>query len=133
MIARLAGVALDARVVARSGDPVKLGRAARWIAGNALAARGVRVLLVDRVPDGAHVFAVRPGDVVGMLTALAVIPALVDPSALARGCRLALRALGLPSLDRPIADVLAAGASIVTAGPAPEMLRVDGFRVRIVA
>jgi len=136
MIARLAGVALDARVVSRSSDPVKLGRAARWIASNALAARGVRVLLVDRVPDGAHVFAVRPGDVVGMLTALAVIPALVDPSALARGCRLALRALGLPTLatlDRPIADVLAAGATIVTAGPAPEMLRVDGFRVRIVA
>jgi len=135
VIARLAGVAIDARVAARTTDPVRLGRAASWIAGNALAtrARGMRVLLIDPVPDGAHVFAVRPGDVVGLLTALAVIPALVDAASLARGCRVALRALGLPVVDRPVEDVLAAGASIVTAGPAPEMLRVEGFRVRIVA
>jgi len=133
VIARLAGVAIDARVAARTTDPVRLGRAARWIAGNALATRGMRVLLIDPVPDGGHVFAVRPGDVLGLLTALAVIPALVDAASLARGCRVALRALGLPVVDRPVEDVLAAGASIVTAGPAPEMLRVEGFRVRIVA
>jgi hypothetical protein len=133
MIARLAGVMIDARIAARTNDPVRLGRAARWIAGNVLAVRGVRVLLVDPAPTGAHVFEVRPGDVLGVLSALAVIPALVDVTSLARGCRVALRALGLPVVDRPVAEVLAAGASIVTAGPAPEMLRVDGFRVRIVA
>ena len=96
MIARLAGIAIDARIAAHTNDPVRLGRAARWIAGNVLAVRGVRVLLVDPVPTGAHVFEVHPGDLRAMLSVLAVIPALVDVASLARGCRVALRALGVP-------------------------------------
>jgi hypothetical protein len=51
MIAKLAGVAVDARVVARGDDPVALAAAARWIAANTLAARGLEVI-VDQGDEG---------------------------------------------------------------------------------
>jgi hypothetical protein len=48
MIAKLAGVALDARVASRIGDSRSRALAAQWIAKNALAARGVKVEVEDR-------------------------------------------------------------------------------------
>jgi hypothetical protein len=164
MIAKLAGVALDARVASRIGDSRSRALAAQWIARNALAARGVRVdgrggdilgrcaLDVDRFSlargssprlpvddfaasmgelghgDGIAVdgtrddvdgesaamgiddagdsrwLAIRATTLTGLLAALAAIPALVDATTIPRRWRLGLRALGLPMLDKPLAD-----------------------------
>jgi len=143
MIAKLAGVALDARVASRIGDSRTRALAAQWIAKNALAARGVRVdvdrddiavdervvdilgrravdldglslargssprLAVDTqhdIGDDARWLAIRATTLTGLLAALAAIPALVDPTTIPRRWRVALRALGLPMLDKPLAD-----------------------------
>lgn len=117
MIARLAGVALDARAATRTRDPGELARAARWIAGNLLAVRGIRVALDGAMPSGARVFGVRVGRLTDMLAAIAAVPALVDAQTLPVRWRLALEALGLPVLDRPVSMVLAGGASVVSAAP----------------
>jgi len=165
MIAKLAGVALDARVASRIGDSRSRALAAQWIAKNALAARGVEVDIDDRevapvddialargssprlpIDDFAasmgeaerteHDFAASSGEVdrpelaldsrvaiddlapaqaarwlairattlTGLLAALSVLPALVDATTIPRRWRLGLRALGLPILDKPLAD-----------------------------
>jgi hypothetical protein len=152
MIAKLAGVALDARVASRIGDSRSRAIAAQWIAINALAARGVKVDVDDRDladPPGdgvglargssprlpvddfaasmgevepgerdavddeqlalapaqdARWLAVRATTLTGLLAALSVIPALVDPTTIPRRWRLGLRALGLPMLDKPLPD-----------------------------
>ena len=89
MIARLAGVALDARVLLRR-DPRDRAAAARWIANNLLAARGVRaaepVVRVDTFDE--------------LLVALARSPARVDAGELPWRWRLALRLLGMPMTNR---------------------------------
>jgi hypothetical protein len=112
MIARLAGVALDARAAARSDDPLERAIAARWIAGNVLAV-GRAYIARDVQPRDARVMDVRAGSLTAVLGAIAAQPALVDPATLPLRWRLALRALGVPVVDRPIADVLASGASVV--------------------
>jgi hypothetical protein len=147
-VIKLAGVAIDARVVARGADPVALAEAARWIAANALAARGVgtvalpatrqvatpsqpidipglsgdgsnrampagrryRVRLCGRIGPTGHRDL---GALADLLAALAVVPALIDPAGLPITWRLALRALGIPLLDRPATSVLAAGACVL--------------------
>jgi hypothetical protein len=112
VIARLAGVALDARAAARSDDPVARAIVARWIAGNVLAVGRARILR-EIEPPTARVLDVRAASLAAVLGALAAVPALVDPTTLPLRWRLALRALGVPVVDRPIADVLARGASVV--------------------
>ncbi len=113
MIARLAGVALDARGATRTRDAAELAIWARWIAANALAARGIRIA-VSEAPPRPRVFEVSTASVTGLLAAIAAVPALVDPATLPRRWRIALRALGVPLLDRPANEAVAAGASVVS-------------------
>jgi hypothetical protein len=112
VIARLAGVALDARAAARSDDPVARALAARWIAGNVLAV-GRATIAKEVKMQQPRVVDIRAQSLLGVLAALAATPALVDPATLPLRWRLALRALGVPVVDRPIEDVLARGASVV--------------------
>jgi hypothetical protein len=119
VIARLAGLAIDARFAtdrARSDrrDPASCATAARWIAANALAARGLRAALDGAPPREPAVFALRADSLAAVIAAVAAVPMLVDPTGLPRRWRLALRALGLPTLDGSVADALAAGASVLS-------------------
>lgn len=150
MIAQLAGLALDARfglhaAPAGQGDPTQRARAARWVAANALATSGVEIAIDGTPPDEASVLVLRADCLAAVLAAIASHPALVDADTLPYRWRLALRALGLPALDRPAARALAGGASILISGHAPSLawttgrtgceLAVDrdshGFRVRV--
>lgn len=142
-LARVGGVALDARFVARTDDPRELVRAAGWIAGNALAAQGVRVEPEGDTVDPPRVFGYRVLDLGGLLAALATVPALVDADTLPVRWRAALRALGIPTLDRSIGDAVAQGASVAVlvpprrqrSGPASSLVNVSadalGYRVRV--
>lgn len=112
MIARLACLAIDARIAARSADPRDRALAARWIAANLLAIRGIPVDLHGDAPAGAGVVGVRAKDLTGALAAIASVPALLDPATLPWHWRLTLRALGMPVVDRPVAQLLAGGASV---------------------
>jgi len=140
VIARLAGLALDARfaVPAMPGvsEPVARARAARWIAANALASRGVRLAVEGEPPSAPSVLGLRADSLTALLAAIAALPVLVDPASLPGGWRLALRALGLPVLDRAAATAIADGASVLIADDVAGCeLSVDreshGFRVRI--
>jgi len=113
VIARLCGVAIDARAATRTRDPLELASAARWIAGNLVPTRGARRAIEGSGSTGARVFSVRAEHFGDLLAALAAAPALVDAATLPRRWRLALRALGIPVLDRPIPLALATGASVV--------------------
>jgi hypothetical protein len=171
MIAKLAGVAIDARVAARMGDTRSRALAAQWIAKNALAARGVKVevgasgagacdtpvdevalargssprLVVDDFAASSLAagrwLRIRAETLSGLLAALSVAPALVDASTIPRRWRLALRALGVPMLDRPLADVPARPAGPIALAARPWLanaaacpMYVDatptGYRVR---
>lgn len=112
MIARLASVALDARFATRSLDPAELARAARWIAENALAARGVRVE-GPRDDDAAPaIVEIHAADLDELLAAVAQVPCLVDADSVPLRWRAALRLLGIPILDGDAEDALARGASV---------------------
>ena len=110
MIARLAGVAIDARVQARTRDPLALARATRWIAANYLAARRFRPLHLVRVET-----------LTDLLSAIAVAPVLVERASLPARWQLALRVLGLPLVDRAI------GAPVLSLAPVG-----GGYRVHVV-
>jgi hypothetical protein len=116
-VIRLAGVALDARAATRTDDARQLAVAARWIAGNALAARGLCVPACDDPPPRPRRFDLCAASVTAVLASLATMPALVDPSTLPVRWRIALRALGIPLLDRPAAVALAAGACVLSIVP----------------
>ena len=139
MIARLAGVACDARSATRHLEsPHARAAAARWIAANALAAGGHRVWLDGTPPSAPRVFALHARCLVSAIAAIASVPVLVDASLLPRHWRLALRALGLPELESTTADALAGGASVLSAdGLGGSSLSVEtmprGFRVRLAA
>jgi hypothetical protein len=141
VIARLAGLAIDARfatqgALAGAGEAVARARAARWIAANALAVRGVPLAVDGALPDEPQVFALRAASFFGALAAIAAVPVLIDGAALPCGWRLALRALGLPMLDRPAAAAIGEGACVLSADARGLCeLGVDreshGFRVRV--
>jgi hypothetical protein len=117
VIARLAGLAIDARFATgmpQPWDAVARARAARWVAANALAVRGVQVALIGVAPDEPRLFGLRADRLVALLAAAAALPLLVDDQALPCHWRLALHALGFPALDRPAAAALAAGASVLS-------------------
>lgn len=142
-LARVGGVALDARFVARTDEPRELVRAAGWIAGNALAAQGVRVQPDGVLAAAPRVFGYRVVDLGGLLAALATAPALVDVETLPVRWRAALRALGIPTLDRSIGDAVAHGASVAVlvplrrqrSGPTSSLVDVTadalGYRVHV--
>jgi hypothetical protein len=140
VIARLAGLAIDARFAIPSAmpgalEPVARARAARWIAANALATRGIELAVEGAPPDEPRILVMRAASLSQLLAAIAAIPVLVDPASLPCRWRLALRALGLPALDRPAESALSGGASVLTAGGRGCELAVDrelrGFRVRL--
>lgn len=112
MIARLAGVALDARVAARARAPRERALAAQWIAANVLGASGVRADRYGDAPDHACVVSVQASSLRDVLVAIAAMPVLVDPRTLPMRWRAAFRAFGVPVLDRPIEQALARGASV---------------------
>jgi hypothetical protein len=76
-IAKIAGVAVDARVVARNADPA---RATRWIAANLLAACA-----------GEH-----PTEFDRMLAVATSAPAPLDAASLPWSWRTFLRVVGMP-------------------------------------
>lgn len=138
MIARLAGLAIDARFAipdAMPGAmaPVARARAARWIAANALATRGLRIAVEGAPPGEPSILVMHAASLPAVLAAIASLPVLVDPASLPCRWRLALRALGIPALDRPAASALSGGASVLTAAGRGCALAVDrdlyGFRV----
>jgi hypothetical protein len=140
VIGRLAGLAIDARFaipVAMPGalEPIARARAARWIAANALATRGIQLAVEGPPPSEPSILGMRAASLSEVLAAIAATPVLVDPASLPRRWRLALRALGLPALDRPAASALSGGASVLTAAGHGCDLAVDrelhGFRVRL--
>lgn len=113
MITKLVGLAIDARAATRTDDALARARAARWIAANALAIGG-RPLPQDNVSSSqARIREEHIADFGDLLAAIAATPALVDPAALPAHWRLGLSALGVPVLDRPVGDALAAGASVI--------------------
>ena len=137
MIARLCGLAVDARASTRTRDPLELAIATRWIAANLISIRGARLVVDGMVPAGGRLFGARVASLGDLLAALAAVPALVDAATLPFHWRLGLRALGIPVLDRPIPAALAAGASVVTVGPKAVSavhvaVTIDGsYRVRV--
>ena len=140
MIARLAGLAIDARFAIPAAmpgtlEPIARARAARWIAANALATRGIELAVEGTPPDEPRILVMRAASLSELLAAIAAIPVLVDSATLPCRWRLALRALGLPALDRPAESALSGGASVLTSGGRGCELAVDrelrGFRVRL--
>lgn len=140
MIARLAGLAIDARfaipdTMPGSTEPIARARAARWIAANALATRGLQLAVEGAPPSAPSILVVRAASLSVVLAATASLPVLVDIASLPCRWRLALRALGLPALDRPAATALLGGASVLTSQGRGHELAVDrelhGFRVRL--
>ncbi len=126
MIVRLACLALDARAAARNARPRERAQAARWIAGNVLAIRGIAIDLHGHAPAGVGVLGVRAADLTGALAAIATVPALLDAATLPWHWRLTLRALGMPIADQPVAELLADGASVARIGSSGDVqLAVD--------
>jgi len=140
VITRLAGLAIDARFAipdAMPGplEPAARARAARWIAANALATRGLQVAVEGAPPGEPSILGMDAASLAAVLAAIASLPVLVDPASLPCRWRLALRALGLPVLDRPAQAALSAGASVLTAegrgGELAVARELHGFRVRL--
>ena len=136
MIAKLAGVAIDARwSMPRRTDLAARVRAAHWIAANALAAGGVQVSIEGALPRGPRVFALHARGFAGALAALAALPALIDPTTLPPSWWVLLRAIGLPWLDGSAAAAVAGGASVLTCGDGSCDVSVEqdpeGYRVHV--
>lgn len=112
VIAKLCGVAVDARRSTLTRDPARLARATRWIAGNYLAVRRGRPVELVRVESFED-----------LVSAIAVAPVLVDRATLPARWALALRLLGLPLLERP------RGARVLSLAP----ISGGGYRVRVTA
>lgn len=137
MIARLAGLAIDARVAING--PRNAGShasAARWIAANALAVRGVRVTLEGDLPRAPRVLALHASTFTAAIAALAAVPALLDAATVPRRWRLLLCALGVPTLEGARSTAVHDGASVLecTTSASCELAvdrELDGFRVRI--
>lgn len=137
MISRLAWLAADARRTTKGlANPRDLAEAARWIAANALAARNVDVLFSGPVLRKPCVIGMRADCFASVTAALAAMPMLVDASLLPSHWRMALRALGLPALDRAVPRAVAGGASVLSVdgvGAAELTVVPDarGFRVTL--
>lgn len=112
MIARLAGVALDARLAGRTRDLRKRALAAQWVAANVLGVSRVRATAHGAAPVGACVVSLHASSLRAILVAIASVPVLVHPGTLPMRWRAALRAIGVPVLDQPIEEALAQGASV---------------------
>ena len=116
MIAKLAGLAIDARyAVGPSSCSLERAIIAQWVAKNALAATGVpRCVGTPELPAPGF-FQMQVHNLAALLSAIASAPMLVDAAHLPARWRLALRLLGLPALDRPAETAIAEGASVLVA------------------
>ncbi|HEY5922986.1 MAG TPA: hypothetical protein VIV11_15005 [Kofleriaceae bacterium] len=112
MIARLAGVAFDARFATRTRDLRKRALAAQWIAANVLGVSHVRARLDGDAPQRACVVSIHATSLRAILATIASVPVLVHPATLPMRWRAVLRAFGVPVLDEPIESALAQGASV---------------------
>jgi hypothetical protein len=112
VIARLAGVALDARVATRTRDLRERALAAQWIAANLLGVSRVRARLERDAPSRACVVSVHATSLRAILATIASVPVLVHPGTLPMRWRAVLRTFGVPVLDQPIEEALAQGASV---------------------
>ena len=112
MIARLAGVALDARVAAHTKDLRQRALAAQWIAANVLGVSKVRAELSGETPEKACVVSIHATSLKEILATIATMPVLVHPATLPMRWRAVLAAFGVPVLDQPIEEALAQGASV---------------------
>ena len=112
LIARLVGVALDARVATRTRDPRQRALAAQWIAANVLGVAHSRAILDGAAPSRACVVSLHATSLRAILALIAAVPVLIHPGTLPIRWRAALRAVGVPVLDQPIEEALARGASV---------------------
>jgi hypothetical protein len=132
-LARVGGVALDARFAARSEDPADLASAATWIAANALAARDVRVTLEGDPLFEPEIVGVRTHDLAGLLAAISRVPVLVDARTIPFRWRVALAGLGVPVLEGLAHDALLRGASVAVVVPARRQRRSDASIMVVVS
>lgn len=112
MIAKLCGVAVDARVATLTHDVAALARASKWIASNLLGIRGITV--AANAPGPVRVIESHVATLDDLLAQLAAEPALVDPGTLPATWRIYLRIVGVPLLDRSVDDALANGACVLS-------------------
>jgi hypothetical protein len=112
MIARLVGVAVDARVAGRTRNLRQRALAAQWIAANVLGISHVRAELDGDAPTTACVVSIHATSLRAILATIASVPVLVHPATLPMRWRAVLRAFGVPVLDQPIEAALAQGASV---------------------
>ncbi len=125
MIARLCGLAVDARVQRRD-DLRALARTSRWVAGNAIGLRGRRLFSCGALPDEPWLARIRVGGFGELLAGLAVAPALLAAEDLPARWRFGLRLLGVPMLDEPASRALERGVSVLTLAPsAPWTIEVE--------
>jgi len=133
VIARLLGLALDARVQ-RRGELHAAARTSRWIAGNALALRGRRLFTCGDLGAPPWVARIAPRDLGELLAALALAPSLLAAEDVPARWRFALRALGVPTLDVLVGDALERGVSVLTMAPyAPVEIEIEHARRSYVA
>ena len=112
MIARLAGVALDARFAPRTSCPRERAVMAQWICANLLGAAHLRAVSNVDPPCEASVVSIRAESLRAILGMLAAMPVLVHPATLPLRWRAVLRTFGVPVLEGPVEDALAGGASV---------------------
>ena len=113
MIRRLCGIRLDAMRACATRDVTRKALASQWIAANVCAISGIRSRPRDIVPTGARLVHVEIRSLTALLGLLAALPGLVNPAGLPLRWRLAVRALGIPTLDRAAANVVVAGGASV--------------------
>src|SRR5262245_21991726 len=139
-IAQVGDAAIDARRIARTRDAGELAGAAGWIAGDFLAALGVRVSIEGDVPAEPGLIAIRATDLAGFVAAVSAIPALIDGDTLPVRWRLALRLLGMPlrsvqaQLDGvPVAVLAEPGSPLASAASCTATVGADalGYQVRV--
>ena len=125
MIAKLCGLAIDARV--QHHDDLKaLASTSRWIAGNALGLRGRRLFTCGALPAEPWLARIRTGGFGDLLAALAVAPSLLAAEDVPARWRFGLRVLGVPLLDELVSSTLDHGVSVVTLAPyAPWTIEVE--------
>jgi hypothetical protein len=107
----MCGLGIDARRARRTRSVMELAHASRWIAANLCSIRSVPV--VTKASERARVIGVRTNALMRLCAELASMPSLVDEELLPLAWKLALRGLGLPMLDRPRTQALAAGVSVI--------------------
>jgi len=112
VIARLLGVAVDARSATRTRNLRQRALAAQWIAANVLGVSRVRARLDGSPPGNGCVVSIHATSLRAILATIASMPVLVHPATLPMRWRAVLKIFGVPVLDQPVETALAQGASV---------------------